>query len=405
MLKPSLLELPPSYLFSTVAQKAKEALRKEQEVKAPRFTRLVNLGIGDYTAPLSAPIVAAIRACADEMGEAMIGYGAEAGDARLQQAIASYIAQQSDQVVDPSWIHIQDGAKPIFARLLSAFAPRLKLRTFSPSYPAFYDGAQAVLDQCDFASLPIDPGEHEKALELLERDPPDLFVLCSPNNPDGTFFEDRFLARLIEIAQKQRFVILHDHAYGFFTQVATLKEKRSSSLYRFKGSASCVIEIGSLSKSHGFTGIRLGWLVLPPSLPHQLSSHLGRHFACTFNGASCLAQRAALAAFTPEAMQIAKQEARKALERARDLAAIFQAKGWSIESSPFTPFVWMRPQEEGHSSWELFDRLLESYGVVSTPGVGFGLEGEGCIRLSGFAPQKEVALACERLNGALKCLT
>lgn len=391
-LNPSILSLPPSYLFSEIAKRAKEKQNSGQ--------KLLPLGIGDVTAALLPPIAKAMSECASSMQEEIIGYQSESGTSLLKERVAQFVSSPKTTIC-PSWIHIQDGAKPIFARLLSIFGRKTRFASFTPAYPAFYDAAFSILEEPSYTHL---PPCLDTALKQLEESPPEVVILCSPNNPTGEVFSKDFLQRLVTLANRKNFLILHDAAYRFFLEISPQKGDLPASLYELEGADSVVIEIGSLSKSHGFTGLRLGWAIIPPDLKWpSLASSLTRLFASTFNGACCIAQAGALAALDPVNREEAKKIALTYLKRANLLARHFEQKGWVIESSPFTPFVWMRPGKESlkKDSWELFDLLLERYAIISTPGVGFGPQGEGYLRLSGFAKQGDVDLAIERVQDVL----
>lgn len=392
-LNQSILSLPPSYLFSEIAKRA--------SAKKAQGSSIIPLGIGDVTEPLLPSIAEAMSACAEKMRDKIIGYQNEAGTPQLREQVAQFVSTEK-RAIPPSWIHIQDGAKPLFARLLSIFGKNTHLASFTPAYPAFYDAAFSLLEEPTFTHIP--PCE-KTALDLLENHPPEVLILCSPNNPTGEVFEREFLQKLIVLARKKNFLILHDAAYRFFLEVSEHRGDRPASLYELDGSEEVVIEIGSLSKSHGFTGLRLGWAIIPHSLQiPSLAQNLARLFSSTFNGTCCIAQAAALAALEKKTLEQSKDIARAYLKRAQTLGHHFASKGWLIESAPFTPFVWMRPKDEmmqSKDSWELFDLLLDRYGIVATPGIGFGSKGQGYLRLSGFAQQDSIDLAMERVQDPL----
>ena len=393
-LNPSILSLPPSYLFTEIANKA----RKEQARCSERA--LIPLGIGDVTAPLSPVVARAMSECALSMEKTIIGYQSESGSQELRSSVANFLSTEKYHVPVEA-IHIQDGAKPIFARILSLFGTNTKISSFTPAYPAFKDAAFSLVQAPSFSLL--DPIT-ENVFEVLEANPPEVLVLCSPNNPTGDVFDTSFLKKLVALARRKKILIIHDAAYSFFLNRKTHTDLIKS-LYEIEGASDVVIEIGSLSKSHGFTGLRLGWAVIPNTLIFaDLSSSLKRLFASTFNGACCIAQQGAIAALTPEGIADAQRQAATYMRRAAQLKTHFEIKGWQVEGGPHTPFVWMRPRCQemfSKGSWHLFDLLLEQYGIISTPGIGFGPQGEGYLRLSGFAPQDTINLAIERVQNSL----
>lgn len=384
--KQQISRLSKEYLFIEIAQKCRQFQARHPEVE------LLKLGIGDVSQALPPIIAQALAQSAIKMAETkgMQGYGSEHGKESLKKAIVNSFYSK---ILASQEIFIQDGSKPAFARLLASLENSSKIATFSPTYPAFFDVAHCYIEQLNFFYLSSqDP---ELALKELDCNPPDLFILCHPNNPDGKTFSNHFLTRLIAIARKHQFLIVHDSAYASYI----CDQDFSSTLYTLPYAKECVIEIGSLSKSHGFTGLRLGWLCLPQELTHQeFRNNAIRLFECSFNGASCVIQDAAIAALSASGMAQARELQSIYMKHRNLLHETLIELQWHVNSSPHTPYIWARPQNSSKTSWELFDKLLHNYGIVCTPGIGFGLEGEGWVRFSGFADSQTIDIACRRLS-------
>ncbi|MEG1873771.1 MAG: aminotransferase class I/II-fold pyridoxal phosphate-dependent enzyme, partial [Ruthenibacterium sp.] len=162
----------------------------------------------------------------------------------------------------------------------------------------------------------------------------------------------------------------------------------------------------SFSKTAGFTGLRCGYTVVPKALQRDgfsLNSLWLRRQTTKFNGVPYVVQRAAAAVLT----QKGQAATRKNIEYYRANAAVIgkalaRAGVWYCGGKN-SPYLWMQCPK-GMTSWELFDYLLETAGVVGTPGAGFGANGEGYFRLTAFGDAEKTKLAAERLQAALAAL-
>ena len=120
-----------------------------------------------------------------------------------------------------------------------------------------------------------------------------FFFLCSPNNPTGTIFTRDQLSEIVQFAIKHKKLIVFDAAYMAFVQ-----SPHPKSIYEIEGAKKVAIEIGSFSKMAGFTGVRLGWSVVPLELTYDdgrpLHPDWMRIVTTFFNGPSIISQKGAL---------------------------------------------------------------------------------------------------------------
>lgn len=413
-LKKQITQLPQNYLFVEIGQRV-AAYRK----KHPKHS-ILSLGIGDVSQPLAPSIAQALTSSASAMAQptGMQGYGSEHGKRQLRETIAR---QYTHQGISADDIFVQDGSKPALARLLSCFKAGSTIATLTPTFPAFFDAAMCHIHNLNFISIehspnapPMSASSHmhraeastpepfTHLLQSLQRASPDAFILCHPNNPDGFSLTPDQLGELVALAKRIGMIIIHDSAYSSFIT----DEETYSSLYSVEGACDVVIEIASLSKSHGFSGLRLGWVCLPAALADS-SLRMGaqRSFECSFNGASCTVQDAALAALSPQGQAETKQQRARYMQQAQLIRNTLTHLGWHIGGAAMTPFVWACPsleifQESGPllTSWEIFNSLLTQHGIVCTPGSGFGRGGDGFVRFSGFGKSEDIATAMERLR-------
>lgn len=386
-INPGFLNLKDRYLFALIGQKVREytAQNPSQEI--------IRLGIGDVTLPLSPVVVAAMEQAAGEMGraETFRGYGDEQGYPFLRQAICRYYAGKGVNLTDTE-VFISDGAKSDLGNILDIFAAENTVLIQDPAYPVYVDtnimaGRQikflAGTVQNDFLPLP------SPDLEA------DLVYICSPNNPTGAVYSREQLQQWVDWALDREAVILFDSAYEAFIQDPELP----TSIYEVEGAKRCAVEICSLSKTAGFTGVRCGYTVVPHELVREgvaLNELWFRRQTTKFNGVSYIVQRGAEAVFTPEGLQQTRESIQYYLENARLISSALEELGLWFTGGRNAPYIWLQCPG-GMGSWEFFDYLLHQYGIVGTPGAGFGQQGEGFFRLTAFGRREDVLRALERL--------
>lgn len=381
----ALAELPPNYLFSEVAARVR-AFRETH----PERT-LVSLSVGDVTRPLGRTVVTAMHRAAEEMSEAATfrGYAPEQGYAFLREAIASYVAREQDAHIDVGDVFVSDGAKSDAAHLCALLGDA-DVYVPDPGYPVYADSARIagkrVRRLCGTAEngfLPMPPDEDVRG----------VFWLCSPSNPSGAAYSRAQLEAWVAFAVRSGSLLLFDGAYeAFVTDPAVPR-----SIYAIPGAETCAIEVGSLSKSAGFTGVRCGWTVVPKSLAGGVPRALWmRYQATTFNGVSYVTQRAAEAALSEAGVRESRAQIAYYRENARILSDVLRWRGIAFVGGEQSPYLFVRCPD-GFDSWAWFAHLLAEYGMISTPGVGFGAGGEGYVRFSAFAARAEIEEAARRI--------
>lgn len=375
--------LKKSYLFSEISERV-SAYKSRHAGK-----RIVSLGIGDVTLPI-APCVA------DEMARAakdlatlngFVGYGDTQGLFALRQRISERYFSRG-VTISESEIFINDGSKSDLGNIFDIFGD-IEVLIPSPTYPVY-------LDAC------VISGKHVRILETHEENGflpspesldihPYVIFLCSPNNPTGAVLSRDALTEWVNFALESGSIIIFDAAYEGFVRSKELPR----SIFEIPGAKDCSIEICSLSKNAGFTGIRCGWTVIPRSLAaaHEL---WGRRQATKFNGASYIAQRGALAALSPEGECESLNRCNYYLENAKILASALSKCGVWFVGGENSPYLWLKCVQN-MNSWTFFDFLLEKGGIIGTPGIGFGACGEGYFRFSSFASREDVMIARDRL--------
>ena len=385
-------EIAQSYLFSTVANKVNAF------TKAHPDRSVIRMGIGDVTQPLCPAVIDALHAGVADMSSAdtFRGYGPEQGYDFLHEAVKGYYEKRGVSL-DPTEIFISDGAKSDLGNLLDLFAVDNVVLVPDPVYPVYVDtnvmAGRTVLyadanEQNGFLPLP-DPEVHA-----------DILYLCSPNNPTGAVYHKEQLKAWVDYALANGSVILFDAAYESFITDESLPH----SIFEIEGARRCAIEVCSLSKTAGFTGTRCGYTIVPHDLVFdgvELNRMWLRRQTTKFNGVPYFVQRAAAAVFTPEGQKQTRETLAYYRRNAAVMTAAFDDMGIWYTGGKSSPYVWFKCPD-GLDSWSFFDRLLEEAGVVGTPGVGFGRNGEGFFRLTAFGNYEKTVEAMDRIRAMLK---
>lgn len=381
------LELEQNYLFSEVAKRIRafQAADPERE--------LLKLSIGDVTRPLARIITDEMKAAAEDMShaETFHGYGAEQGEPFLRAAIASYYQKRGIQV-DAEDIFISDGAKCDLGNLCDLFDSDNTVLLPNPVYPVYYDTSIMAGRRVIFADGTKENGFLPMPDASVHAD---IIYLCSPNNPTGAVYSREQLAEWVAYAKQNGALILFDAAYEAYIR----DPKLPHSIFEIAGAESCALEINSLSKTAGFTGVRCGWTVVPRTLCYDgasLHDMWFRRMATKYNGTSYIIQRAAAKVFTEEGLRAVHQDIDYYMENARIIKAALTKAGIHSVGGDNAPYVWMECPGQT-DSWAYFDYLLHTFGIAGTPGVGFGTAGQGWLRFSSFGTRETVQNAAAYL--------
>ena len=395
--------LTAGYLFPEVAKRRREYQAKHPEAK------IISLGIGNTTEPLTPHITKAMVDYAQglQTKEGYSGYGDEQGLTALREKIAQVFYPN---MVKPDEVFVSDGAKCDIARIQCLFGRKTPIAVQDPAYPVYVDGSvitaaagKAKSDGSGYKGVTYLPctAENHFFPSLAKIKKNSLIYFCSPNNPTGAVATREELKTLVDFANKNGCIIIFDAAYFAFIR----DEKLPKTIYEVEGARTCAIEVNSFSKPAGFTGVRLGWTVVPAELKFAdgtpVKQDWNRVMTTLFNGASNIAQHGALAALDSEGIAEMKSLVDYYLENASIMKQTltqknFADKGVKVYYTGDSPYLWV--YFPGVKSWEIFDRILNECHVVTTPGSGFGPAGESYIRFSCFGHRADVEEACKRLE-------
>ena len=393
-------KLPGSYLFSTIGKKvsAFSAAHPDKQV--------IRLGIGDVTQPIAPAIIEALHKAVDEMSKAETfhGYAPDLGYDFLRNAIVEhdYRARGCDIMADE--IFVSDGAKSDSGNIQELFDVHNRIAVCDPVYPVYVDsnvmaGRTGTYDAAaerwsDVIYMPCTM--ENDFVPDFPKETPDMIYLCLPNNPTGTTITKAQLQEWVDYANKIGAVIIYDAAYEAYI----LEPDVAHSIFECEGAKTCAIELKSFSKNAGFTGVRLGYAVVPKDLKCgdvSLNAMWARRHGTKFNGAPYIVQRAGEAVYSAEGKAQLKEQVAYYMKNASVIKAGLKDAGYTVFGGVNAPYIWLKTPE-GMTSWEFFDHLLEHANVVGTPGSGFGPSGEGYFRLTAFGSYENTVAAIERIR-------
>ncbi|MGB7539131.1 MAG: LL-diaminopimelate aminotransferase, partial [Anaerolineales bacterium] len=310
---PNIAKLPAGYLFPEIGRRRRALLERQPDAK------IISLGIGNTTEPLTPHIVDGLRSAALALGTAE-GYSGYDDDPKGQALLQNLKTKLSEKwyhgSVSPEEIVISDGAKCDCGRLQMLFGSEVTIAVQDPAYPVYVDGS--VIAGATGAHNP-ERGQFDGLVylsctpanaffpDLSALPRTDLIYFCSPNNPTGAVSTREQLRELVGFARRNGSVIIYDAAYAAFIHDDSLPR----SIFEIEGAREVALEVNSFSKPIGFTGVRLGWTVIPRELAFEggvpVSKDWNRVMSTLFNGASNIAQYGALAALDDEGLTEMRQ--------------------------------------------------------------------------------------------------
>jgi len=401
---PNFAKLAGGYLFPEIGRRRNAYLAENPDMA----DRLISLGIGDTTQPIPEHILSGLVGSASKLGtkEGYSGYGAEQGMGDLRAKIAEKLY---NGIIKDSEVFVSDGAKCDIMRVQQVFGPGVITAVQDPSYPVYVDTSVMMgqtgeinTETSQYDNIVYMPCTAENGFfpDIENLPHADIIYFCSPNNPTGAAATREQLTKLVNFCKERGSILIFDAAYAPFIRT----EGVPKSIFEIEGAREVAIECNSFSKYAGFTGVRLGWTVVPDELTFsdgtKVRDDFNRVMTTAFNGASNIVQGGGMACLDDEGLAEIDTLIDYYLENAKLLKEAMESIGYDVYGGSDAPYVFVK-LPEGKSSWDMFSEILDQTQVVTIPGAGFGPGGEGYLRLSAFAPRDTVIEACDRLKKAM----
>jgi alanine-synthesizing transaminase len=382
--------LPP-YVFAEVnAMKAAARAAGED---------IIDLGMGN---PDGAPAPHVIeKLCEVARNPGAHGYSASKGIKGLRKAQAGYYARRFGVDLDPETeVVVTLGSKEGLANLAQAItAPGDVVLAPNPSYPIHTFGF--IIAGAAIRSIPAAPGpdffkrlEHAVAYTVPK---PSVLVMGYPSNPTAYVADLAFYEQVVAFAKEHKLWVLSDLAYSeiYFGDTPT------PSILQVPGAKDVAIEFTSMSKTYSMAGWRMGFAVGNKTLIGALT----RVKSYLDYGAFTPIQAAAVAAINGP--QDIVESNRKLYKSRRDvMVESFGRAGWDIPSPEASMFCWAPiPPALAHlGALEFSKQLLTHAQVAVAPGVGFGEEGEGYVRLALVENEHRIRQAARNIKRYLQSM-
>ncbi len=389
------------YLFSEIGRKTAHFREKNPAAQ------IINLGIGDISRPLAPSISAALETAAKEMGHAQTfkGYGPSQGYLFLREAVAK--GDYANLGISPDEIFISDGTKSDIGNIQEIFSIENRIAVPDPTYPVYVD----TNVMAGRTRLPLKTGGYGGIVYLdchrdnhfipeLPNRSCDLIYLCSPNNPTGVAMNRTALKKWVDYARENHAIILFDGAYEAYVRSPDCPK----SIYEIEGAKEVAIEFRSFSKTAGFTGLRCSYVVVPQALKitesfqtFSLNELWKRRQDTKYNGVPYPVQCAAAAVYSEQGQQEVQERINSYLAQAKALKSALQEMKYQVFGGTDAPYLWLQAPRN-MTSWQFFDRLLDKAHIIAIPGIGFGNQGEGYVRLSTFGDEQSIHEAIKRFK-------
>ena len=338
---------------------------------------IIDLGMGNPDLPPPQHVID--KLCEVALKPDAHGYSASKGIPGIRKAQANYYARRFGVELDPETeVVMTMGSKEGLASLATAItAPGDVVLAPNPSYPIHTFGF--IIAGATIRSVPTTPDEHY--FESLERamaftvPRPSILIVNYPSNPTAETVDLAFYQRLVAWAKENKAWILSDLAYSELYYDGN----PTPSILQVAGAKDVAVEFTSMSKTFSMAGWRVGFAVGNP----RLIAALTRVKSYLDYGAFTPIQAAACAALNGP--QDIVEMNRTLYQKRRDvLVESFGRAGWDIPSPNASMFAWapLPPALKDMGSLEFSKQLLTHAEVAVAPGVGYGEDGEGYVRIA-----------------------
>ena len=385
-----LQNLPP-YLFARI-----DAARAQAQA---RGLNTVSMGIGDPD--VDPPEWIREYLAKEVMASGNHRYPSYKGHPVLHDSIIRYMDRRFGvSGLERKHICTTIGSKEGLANLVTAILdPTDHIIMPDPTYPVF--GTMARLTGAKTYDLPIHPSTKfmPRVLEHLNEHQINnsrIMYVNYPHNPTGQVASRAYLQELVSFAKEHGLILISDMAYA---EVFYGEENRPASLLEMDGGMDCAIEFHSFSKSFNMTGWRCGWAVGNEKLIEGLCTVKSNVDSGVFNAI----QLALSKALDDERCDPFLGENRAHYGKRLDkICAALDGMGVTYHRPGASIFVWCDLPNGETSAFDWCGRLLDSTGLVVSPGAAYGAYGEGFFRVSLSTPDEHIDMALEKLAGFIK---
>ena len=374
----------PPYLFAEINKKKEEAIKRGVDI--------INLGIGDPDQPTPNNIIEKLRESVKDPNTH--NYPPYQGTAEFRTAISLWYKNRFNVKLDPDQeVMALIGSKEGIAHIFLAFIDPGDFSLLpDPGYPV-YKTATLFANGFPYTMPLLEENDYLPDLEEIDEEiaqKAKLMFINYPNNPTAAVANKDFYKKVVKFAKKYNILVCHDFAYSEMT----FDGYKTSSFLEIEGAKDVGIEFHSLSKIYNMTGWRLGFAVGNKEAISALSIIKTNIDSGVFKAI----QQAGVEALAGPQDNIEKMN--QIYTRRRDIVINgLNQLGWNLKPTKATFYIWI-PTLKEMSSLDFANLLLEKYGIIVTPGIGYGEFGEGFVRIALTVEEKRLEEAIERLKKA-----
>ena len=386
------LNLNKNYLFAKISEEKQKYIKNNHEKK------LIDLSIGDVTLPLNDSAIKGINIASSNLSkkETFTGYPPSSGHDFLKKEIIKNDYLKRNISIDNSELFIGDSSKSDISNILDIFDKNLTVALQDPVYPVYVDSniirGNKIIYINDIRTF------------LPQKEHIDIIYLCFPNNPTGAIISKELLKKYVDYAIENDTIIFFDSAYEAFIQ----DKNTVHSIYEIENAKKVAVEFRSFSKTAGFTSIRLAYTIVPNAIMlHSksnknisLNSMFKRLKDTKYNGPSYISEYAIYNVYESDKLNELQKNINYYLRNTTLLTEFFKSKGMIDVSTINSPYVWIKCKDN-MNSWDFFYYMLNNFSIIGTPGIGFGANGEGHFRLTGFGTYEDTIEAINRMDKKL----
>lgn len=368
-----------------------ELAELKQEAK-DRGMKLIDLGMGNPDRPTPKYIVKeTIKSIKNPKSH---GYPNFRGKAEFQAAIKDWMKKRYNVELDSDFTaQAVNGGKEGIAHISLAFTNPGDVNIIpDPYYPVFSRGTWVAGGEVFLVPL-LEENHFLPDLDSIPKEiaqKAKIFIINYPNNPTGAVAPKWFLEKAVKFCTENNILLVSDMAYGEICYDGF----RPLSIFSIEGAKDVALEVHTCSKTFNMAGWRVGFIVGKQEFIDAL-------FALKVNfdyGTATIMQDAAIAAMNMPYKYV--ESTMKKYKKRRDyLVKEFRNLGWDIKTPDATFYLWPKVPY-GMKSKEFCKMVMDKTGVVFTPGMAFGKNGDNYFRVSLVQDIKKIKEAVERLKEA-----
>jgi LL-diaminopimelate aminotransferase len=318
-------------------------------------------------------------------------YSFSQGEPFFRQAVADWYKKRFRVDLEQDQVVALLGSKEGIANIGRAFVNAGdKVLVPDPAYPVYANATTILNDGLPVMMPLLEENEFKPDLHAIDVGKAKMMFLNYPNNPTAATVDKAFLREAVDLAIDNDIILCYDNAYSEIS----FDGYKPPSILEIDGAMDVAVEFHSCSKTFSMTGDRIAFAVGNK----QLISGLTKVKSQVDSGPPVYIQKVAATALgsyvSDKQPEFLKRSNQVYAERRDLLVDRLCRMGFECEKQKATFYVWANCNG---NSMEFATKLLD-VGVAVTPGVGFGVHGEGFARFALTQSKERILEACDRMR-------